>query len=44
MSIADRGFASMDKKKQKEISKKGGIASGKSRALRAKGRRTTNGS
>jgi hypothetical protein len=34
MSIADRGFASMSPKKRREISVKGGIASGKARAKR----------
>ncbi len=29
MAISDRGFASMDKKKQKEIARMGGKASGK---------------
>jgi general stress protein YciG len=29
MAISDRGFASMDKKKQREIARMGGKASGK---------------
>lgn len=32
MAISDRGFASMDKKKQKEIASMGGKASGKKHA------------
>lgn len=32
MAISDRGFASMSKEKRREISRRGGLASGASRA------------